>query len=193
MGWVFYRDPPADERAEIISLFAPYHVEYLSKRGTTWYVAFSFEVCRPSLVENPLQKCTTAGIVLTKRYAGEWGYKTLDETAGPYQFDAPLKLLDLLSETDNTHALEWRQACRDRAVLRAKIRSIKDGDRIKLDSPLDFGSFEEDTFRAVDWKNYTKRGKTKRVYWAESARTHVRLTHDNLLSRQFEFLPREDA
>lgn len=178
MGWTYHYTPPTDERAEIIDLFHPHHVEYLTKRGSTWYVAAT----------DPTTGETYAGIVMTARDGGQWGYKLIDETAYPYRFEAPAKLLDMLSPPFNDSAKRWRESCRLNAHARAKVRAIKDGDRIKLAEPLDFGTFREDTFRAVDWENYTRTGKTKRVYYAENARTHVRLTASNILSNGFEVL-----
>ena len=57
-----------------------------------------------------------AGICLTaidnKEYYN-FGYKDMDETCGPYKFDCPKSILDLLTPTENDCANEWRQACYD--------------------------------------------------------------------------------
>lgn len=42
------------------------------------------------------------------------GYKPVDEREGPRRYGCPARILDLLSETDNTHALSWRAKCRER-------------------------------------------------------------------------------
>lgn len=42
-----------------------------------------------------------------------FGYKDMDETEHPYQYTCPKGILDLLSETDNENALEWRKKCEE--------------------------------------------------------------------------------
>ena len=44
---------------------------------------------------------------------GQWGYKPLDEDAGPVYDECPPAILDLLTPTDNEFALRWRAACRE--------------------------------------------------------------------------------
>jgi hypothetical protein len=61
-----------------------------------------------------------------------FGYKDQDETMGIGDYDAPAKVLDLLTETDNEYALEWRAACRKRAATKAALPKLKTGDRIRL-------------------------------------------------------------
>lgn len=51
-----------------------------------------------------------------------WGYKSLDESAGPYYYDCPLSYLDAASEPKG-HAAEWRQKVR--AYWAAKAARIK--------------------------------------------------------------------
>lgn len=42
-----------------------------------------------------------------------WGYKGLDETMGPYQFNCPLRLIDAASNPANDNAAEWRKQVRE--------------------------------------------------------------------------------
>lgn len=51
-----------------------------------------------------------------------WGYKYVDETMGPYQYDFPVSWLDLLSPTDSENAKAWRQAVRERAERERRIK-----------------------------------------------------------------------
>lgn len=43
-------------------------------------------------------------------------YKTMDESMHPYYYEAPLKLITLLTPTENEHALEWRDKVLSRFV-----------------------------------------------------------------------------
>ena len=52
----------------------------------------------------------------------EWGYKDMDETCGPYYYDCPKGILDLLTPTDCKEANEWRELCRKH---RAEKRAAK--------------------------------------------------------------------
>jgi len=49
-------------------------------------------------------------------------YKVMDETMGPYYYDCPLSILDLLTPTQNHDAEKWRNACRERAAQKADER-----------------------------------------------------------------------
>lgn len=51
-----------------------------------------------------------------------WGYKDVDETMGPYQYDFPVSWLDLLSPCDSEYALEWRANVRKRAEQMARFK-----------------------------------------------------------------------
>ena len=40
-----------------------------------------------------------------------FGYKDMSESMGPCESDCPARILDLLTATDNTNALAWRERC----------------------------------------------------------------------------------
>lgn len=74
-------------------------------------------------------------IILTSRAPRSdhnFGYKDQDETMGIGDYDAPAKVLDALTETDNEYALEWRAACRKRIEVKAALPKVKPGDVIRL-------------------------------------------------------------
>lgn len=52
-----------------------------------------------------------AVICLIRNSKNDFGYKDMDETMLPYYFNAPEKLLKMLSPTDNKNALSWRKTC----------------------------------------------------------------------------------
>ena len=55
---------------------------------------------------------------------------------GPYEADCPARILDLLTETDNQHALDWRRRCR--ANLERRSRRLNDGDTIRMAQTVTF-------------------------------------------------------
>ena len=57
-----------------------------------------------------------------------FGYKDMEESMGPCEDACPAKVLDLLTATDNAHALDWRSRCRARLAERA-VQQAKPGPR----------------------------------------------------------------
>lgn len=66
----------------------------------------------------------------------DWGYKGMDESAGPCAYDCPVKFLDA-STLDHKYATPWREQCRqwraDRAARLKWIASLRKGDTFYLD------------------------------------------------------------
>ena len=163
MGWTSYsrwNSPTTreEERAEIIRLYttlveqAPYTAECLmaSKVGSTWYVAIRLtpkpgrEIAGPVMsgcVPDENGAITYAGVILTNRHGGEWGYKDMCEAMGPIQAEAPLKLLSLLSPLDpetDRHAQAWRDTVRATHEAKRKQLRVRPGDVIEFDHPVEF-------------------------------------------------------
>lgn len=57
-----------------------------------------------------------------------WGYKDVDETAGPHQVSCPVSYLEMCTAPDNHYAYAWRQQVYARA---AKLRSMQPGKKVK--------------------------------------------------------------
>jgi hypothetical protein len=58
-------------------------------------------------------------------YKGEWGYKPLDETMGPFYYDCPIGMIEQTTPTDNKYANKWRQRvidCHAKKRERTKIK-----------------------------------------------------------------------
>lgn len=92
-------------------------------------------------------------ITLTAMDRGEFLYKSMDDCSGPYEYDCPLSILDLLTDTDSEYSLKWREKVR--RVAEIKSRKVKRGDVIKLSHPIEFqggGSF--DTFVYREWYSF---------------------------------------
>ena len=150
MGWLFYTDRRvktyADEKAEINRLctFETDTRQTLllkaCKVGSTWYAALRLTHVDGSPVEDATYatdddgSITFGAVFLTRYDDGCWGYKDMEESAGPVESRAPLSLLALLSELKDpeSYAHAWRQRCRDWAA----IPDYAEGDKIKLAGPV---------------------------------------------------------
>ncbi|MGR3391826.1 DUF6927 domain-containing protein [Sagittula sp.] len=162
MGWLIYNHTPASIRDEIARLCTWTNEDgrgfpvLISRKGSVWYAAVRSEPATGRLdsgtdASGSFQTDATGGytyaaVFLTRRENGGWGYKDMDETAGPVEAEAPAKLLDLLSRTRNAHALDWRQRCRSHAARTG--RRLKAGDVIRFAEVLRFTDGSEGrTFR----------------------------------------------
>lgn len=111
------------------------------------------------------------GLVILLHYASKdyhnFGYKEMDEGMGPYYYNCPPEILDLLSETDNVNALGWRERCRENAKKSARKKKLKDGTLIRLDRQLKFTNgdrVQEFIYRKVGRKTRLQNPKSKQMY-----------------------------
>lgn len=73
----------------------------------------------------------------------------LTETMGPYSYDCPASILDLLGPPGNEYAAHWRENCRQRLALTTR-RKPAPGDMLVLAEPLTFTDGQsERSFRVV--------------------------------------------
>ncbi|MGR3436137.1 MAG: DUF6927 domain-containing protein [Shimia sp.] len=178
MGWTCYNrwtspKTRTEERAEIVSLYtqlvpnAAYTAECLiaSKVGSTWYVAIRLIPKSDAAADVlPLRgyvldatgAIVYAGVILTSRKDGEWGYKDMCETMGPHEAQPPAKPLALLSPPDpevETHAKAWRErVAAFHAARRARLK-VRAGDVVEFDDPIEFtGGLVARRFRAFAYR-----------------------------------------
>ena len=95
--------------------------------------------------------------------AENFGIKEIDETMGPHEYDMPEKYLDMLTETDNQFAKEWREKCRAKIAHKKALRDVPIGRSIKFKSIYDMQS----GIKCGDEIILTKRkaGRNKKAYW----------------------------
>ena len=76
------------------------------------------------------------------------GWKEMSERSGPYCFNCPTRILDLLDETDDPNATEWRNRCREhRAEKREAGRAFQEGAVVRFTMPFVFsGGVERQEF-----------------------------------------------
>ena len=136
MGWTEYTDRPDLSRAEMIRRELSqdptpenprsWGFEYITERGSTVYaIGWSDAPDRPRVY---------FGLVcLTSRRNGYFAYKDMTEDMGPYQYDAPVKMLDMLDRlapNPTRYAAEWRRKCREHHAAK-KTRTVwQAGDRV---------------------------------------------------------------
>lgn len=124
-------------------------VHYAAVRGSVVYAAFSRPET-PDVVEAMVCLTWTS----TRDYFN-FTIKLVHEEMGPYDCDAPAKLLNMLTPLpygpvdpdghDYTHA--WRARCRATIEKRAEAKRVKAGATIRLATPLEFSDgVERDTF-----------------------------------------------
>lgn len=95
--------------------------------GSTYYAAI--EVKRNGVREKVFG---TVALTSTDWDDGmNFGYKDMDETMGPYCYDCPKSILDLLTPTDSEYANEWRHKCREKANA-PKLSALPIGTHIKF-------------------------------------------------------------
>ena len=74
----------------------------------------------------------------------------MSEDMGPYRYDCPARILDLVTPTDSDTANRWRASCREALARRAKCRQLRAGMTIRLHHPMKFTDGAEiDTFKVV--------------------------------------------
>ena len=192
MGWLFYTDRRvqtyADEKAEITRLCTFETDERrttlvkASKVGSTWYAAAKVVACDAgplvdrTYVTDKDGTFTFGAVFLTRYDDGCWGYKDMEESAGPCESRAPLSILNLLSELkdSDSYAHAWRQRCRDWAA----IPEYAEGDKIELVAPVTLS--DGSTCQIVTATHYRRGHQKRRCYRIEETGSLVRLSKASL-------------
>ena len=150
MGWTsyhaeFYKNGKIDRKSELDNRFSwssettESDVLRSAMVGSVYYAAIRYENKTNGTT------CTWAAVCLTSVNMRDWynfSYKDMDETMMPYYYDCPKRILDLLSETDNASALEWRERCR------AEIERKKNRKRLTVGTVIEFPWGPNETKRA---------------------------------------------
>ena len=104
-----------------------------------------------------------------------FGYKDMDETMWPNEAKCPSQILNMLSETENENALNWRKQCRANIVKASNLNTLKVGDTIKFELSFSFGKYGKNasTFKLVD--------KKKNHFYSVDLNINVKLTKSTVL------------
>lgn len=173
MGWTeyhasYYKNGKVDRKAEMDNMFnwedenRKCEVLKSSMVGSTYYAAVK------SLNKTNGYECVWAAICLTNTNMREYfnfAYKDMDETCGPYKYDCPKGILDLLSPTENEYALEWRKQCYENLTKKKNpngLNKLPVGTVIKVVIPFDTKYFS--TGQEVKLKKQRRFG-SNRTHW----------------------------
>lgn len=190
MGWTFhseYNSPRnhAEEKAEICKLFRvsdaakaegiSYEVLQASKVGSVWYVACKVtgQNYRDGTYIPDESGAVVVGFVILTRRSDGWGYKDMDECAGPMAAQAPKSLISKLSpltdHPNNNYAKEWREKC----LAWADRYKPEIGDTIRT-KPIELQSGAKvENFRVT---YYMRRGRKMKSYLCLDNGSEYRLT-----------------
>ncbi|MGJ8590793.1 MAG: DUF6927 domain-containing protein, partial [Yoonia sp.] len=153
-----------------------------SKVGSTWYAAAKVVACDAgplvdrTYVTDQDGSFTFGAVFLTRYDDGCWGYKDMEESAGPCASRAPLSILNLLSELKDpeSYAHAWRQRCQDWAA----IPDYAEGDKIKLVAPVTLS--DGSTCQIVTATHYRRGRQKRRCYRIAETGSLVRLSKASL-------------
>ena len=162
MGWTSYeatyfkKNGDIDRKAECDAYFmrdnaGHYKVLKSSVKGTVYYAAVTTLTTYIGQDENgksiyesipEYERKVWAAVFLTRTEEGKYFYyKDMDETMGPCEDHCPKCVLDLLSETDNKSALNWRIRCLEnikKSNKLSKLDRLRNGSVIRFPSILNF-------------------------------------------------------
>ena len=185
MGWTsyhatYYKNGKIDRKAECDAYFLEglnrgyYNVLKSALVGSTYYAAVqhlksyigedeSGKAQYEDVPEN--EREIFAAIFLTSTDSRDYfnfSYKDMSENSGPYKYDCPKGILDLLSPTDNKFALEWRKACYENIARKKSSTSLMNlpvGTQIMVVMPFDTNHFKEGQIVILEkrksWSNRT--------------------------------------
>lgn len=140
MGWTFFNatGKPSDILTREFTqkpsekYLSEFKVIDQATRGNTWYAVIQST--------NPEGIVRVYGMVCLFTFRrGNFGYKEIGEECGPYQCQAPLRivnLLDKLSPSECGYNLKWRQSVRDYHA-KQKEKRIKRKSTVSID-PIQF-------------------------------------------------------
>lgn len=163
MGWTSYaatyfkKNGDIDRKAECDAYFLDglnaghFKILKSSMKGTVYYAAVTDLVKYVGKDENGNNKYgpipedereVWAAVFLTSTEEGRYFYyKDMDETMGPCEDHCPKCILDLLDETDNESALNWRRRCWEnikKSNKLSKLDRLRNGSVIRFPSILSF-------------------------------------------------------
>ena len=132
MGWTsyhasFYKGNKVDRKMEMDNMFNweddARKVEVLksSMVGGTYYAAVKSHNKTNGYEYVGAVVCLTS--IDNKDYFN-FAYKDMDETMGPYNYDCPKGILDLLTPTENECANNWRKQCYENITRKKNPNSL---------------------------------------------------------------------
>ncbi len=137
MGWTgyranYYKNGKIDRKKECDAYFLEgynrgyYEILKSVMVGSIYYAAIRAVMKKigGELVKIPQKEQHTFAIVMLTRIKGmDFYYKEMTEDMEPFYYDCPESILNLLSDTTNKNAVQWRETCRKK-VARNKFLNV---------------------------------------------------------------------
>ena len=115
MGWLYFSE--YSEKAQIVERLVKGTKKHRVVGNQLWYIATNQESGSDYI-----------GLCLLSKYEGEWGYKSMSESMGPYYYNCPMSFLKA-TENSAHKDNDWREKVL--ATNNKKNISLKAGDKIK--------------------------------------------------------------
>lgn len=148
MGWdgtipTHYKGFKVDKKAELDDEYTwesedrVYTIVKSSMVGSVYYGALKIH-CKNEDKEDFI----TAIVAPTRMDNGFLMKKTMEESVGPYYYDCPTSILELLSPTEDKWALKWRAKCYQKKRF-PNLSKLKEGTIIRFICPVDTRFYKE--------------------------------------------------
>lgn len=145
MGWTSYLiHGKLNRKKECDKLYSKEkHMELLKSAmvGSTYFAAIrltkEFDELQGCFMDIPKgEEKVKAFIILTTtetNHSGTWFcYKEMSEDCGPYNYQCPVSILNLLTPTENEWACNWREKCRVYQQQLKKLKKASFGTKIEI-------------------------------------------------------------
>lgn len=188
MGWTsyhatHYKKGRIDRKAECDAYFLEglnrghYDVLKSSMVGSTYYAAVKplkkYGGADGIYVDIPeSEQIVFAAVFLTSTDVKDYynfSYKDMDESCGPYKYDCPKAILDLLTPTENEYANEWRKLCRENLAKKNNPNSLN---KLPLGSVIKFTLKYDTTLNKAGSEIVLEKTDSwsKKAYWMQHGR-----------------------
>lgn len=169
MGWTaLHKDSNVSIKSFFENEFTPNEVVGCKVVNKTAYIALKLA-----------DKTEVVGVVVLLDYKPKlhfnFAYKVMDETMIPYYYDCPESIMNMLTETDNESAIQWRAFCKETTVKTKALKSLKVGDTIVFQNEFSFKKYGKA-------KTFTLTDKKKLYFNAKEIGIEVKLRKGSLTS-----------
>lgn len=129
MGWTFTEKPREGAKAYLDSQFTWQSDNSRVRVIESAFLNLSEYYAAVEVIDATGARYVFAVVCMVRYCAGHYGfgYKDMDETAGPVIKNCPARILDLLTEPANQWAADWRAACRANLAQAAAVNAMRPG------------------------------------------------------------------
>lgn len=136
MGWTFM-EKPADVRGYLDAMYTWTNDGVVNRVIDSAIVGRTTYYCAVETVKPDGARSVWAGVAMLKfapraRDGLTFGYKDLAESAGPFAWACPLRILELLTDTDSEYANNWRAKVREYHARRSALPKLVEGMKLRI-------------------------------------------------------------